>query len=441
VAELSNLIERLGDAARERTPEVAVNGRLFRSAGQSLHVSGCDAGVGDECIVDGEGHSVVAEVVGFAEGISFLAPLGDVTGLRPGASVRVQRSRARPRQDALLGRVMNGLGEPLDGRPLPSELGPPREKLNRINPLDRRPISVPLDVGVRALNGLFTIGQGQRIGLFAGSGVGKSVLLGMMARFVAADVVVVGLIGERGREVREFIDDNLGTSGLARSVVVASPADDAPVLRLRAARLATDIAHRYRVLGKHVLLVMDSLTRVAQAQREIGLAVGEPPTSKGYPPSVFSLLPRLVEQAGSIAPGTGSITAFYTVLAEGDDQQDPVVDASRAVLDGHIVLSRRLAESGHYPSVDVEASISRVMPRIVDASQLAAATRFRELMSRYSQQQDLINVGAYVAGSDAVTDRAIKLRPELLAYLRQDANERADLQESRERLARLLSSG
>jgi len=353
--------------------------------------------------------------------------------------VRVQRQRSRPRLEALAGRVVNGLGEPLDGRPLERELAPARDGLNRINPLDRRPIATPLDVGVRALNGLFTIGQGQRIGLFAGSGVGKSVLLGMMARFVAADVVVVGLIGERGREVREFIDDNLGPSGLARSVVVASPADDAPVLRLRAARLATDIAHRYRALGKHVLLVMDSLTRVAQAQREIGLAVGEPPTSKGYPPSVFSLLPRLVEQAGSIAPGTGSITAFYTVLAEGDDQQDPVVDAARAVLDGHIVLSRRLAESGHYPSIDVEASISRVMPRIVEPAQFAAATRFRELMSRYSQQQDLINVGAYVAGSDAVTDRAIKLRPELLAYLRQDANERADLRESRDRLARLLA--
>jgi flagellum-specific ATP synthase len=248
----------------------------------------------------------------------------------------------------------------------------------------------------------------------------------------------MALIGERGREVRDFIDESLGAAGLARAVVVASPADDAPVLRLRAARLATEIAHRYRAMGKNVLLVMDSLTRVAQAQREIGLAVGEPPTTKGYPPSVFALLPRLVEQAGNVGPG--SITAFYTVLAEGDDQHDPIVDAARAILDGHIVLDRRLADAGHFPAIDVESSISRVMPKLVDAEHLRWAVGFKELWSRYAQQRDLIHVGAYAPGSDPLTDRAIKLRNEMNQYLIQPVDERADVADSRARLNKLMTS-
>jgi flagellum-specific ATP synthase len=405
--------------------------------GYSLEVTGCEEGVGAECLIEVEGDLIPAEVVGFSDGVSFLMPLADVTGIRPGAAVLPRRTRTCPVMDGLLGRVVDGLGRPLDGRPLAQTTLMSAERPGRFNPLQRVPLVNALDVGVRAINGLLTVGVGQRIGVFAGSGVGKSMLLGMMSRYTAADVVVVGLIGERGREVREFIDDSLGAAGSRRAVVVASPADDVPVLRLRAARLATEIAHRYRAAGKHVLLVMDSLTRVAQAQREIGLAVGEPPTTKGYPPSVFALLPRLVEQAGNVGAG-GSVTAFYTVLAEGDDHQDPIVDAARAILDGHIVLSRQLADAGHYPAIDVEASISRVMPKLVDAQQLREATAFKELWARYAHQQDLIAVGAYVAGSDPLTDRAIKLRGEMKKYLVQAVTERADLKDSRARLAALL---
>lgn len=439
MAELDTIVDRLREQATPRPPRVDISGRLVRTVGNALEVTGCDVGIGDDCVVGVGDEAVAAEVVGFSNDVSFLAPLGDIRGMRAGAVVRAQRQATAPRMDALLGRVIDGLGQPLDGRPLGREPIKDRDRIARFNPLERQTIDTALDVGVRTINGLFTVGQGQRIGLFAGSGVGKSVLLGMMARFTSADVVVVGLIGERGREVREFIEDNLGADGLKRSVVVASPADDVPVLRLRAARLATEIAHRYRSAGNHVLLVMDSLTRVAQAQREIGLAVGEPATTKGYTPSVFSLLPRLVEQAGRVGTG-GSVTAFYTVLAEGDDQQDPVVDAARAILDGHILLSRRLADGGHYPAIDVEGSISRTMPRVVGDAHLTASLRFRELWSRYAQQQDLINVGAYVAGSDPLTDRSIKLREDMLAYLRQDGRERADLNASRERLQSLLGA-
>jgi flagellar export protein FliJ len=267
-----------------------------------------------------------------------------------------------------------------------------------INPLKRNPISVPLDVGIRSINGLLTVGRGQRLGLFAGTGVGKSVLLGMMTRFTEADIIVVGLIGERGREVKEFIEHILGEEGLKRSVVVASPADDAPLMRLRAAMYCTRIAEYFRDKGKNVLLLMDSLTRFAQAQREIALAIGEPPATKGYPPSVFAKLPKLVERAGNAEAGGGSITAFYTVLSEGDDQQDPIADSARGVLDGHIVLSRRLAEEGHYPAIDIEASISRVMPSVVSAEHMRRAQQFKQLWSRFQQARDLISVGAYVAG-------------------------------------------
>ncbi len=424
-------------AASAERDAFVVKGRVRRTVGYSLEVTGCEQGVGSECLVEVDGGPVPAEVVGFADGVSFLMPFADVTGLHPGASVRPQRDRRGPAMDGLLGRVVDGLGRPLDGRPLEQIPIAAADRPSRFNPLQRVPVTKPLDVGVRAINGLLAVGIGQRLGLFAGSGVGKSMLLGMMSRYTNADVVVVGLIGERGREVRDFVDESLGPSGLSHAVVVASPADDVPVLRLRAARLATEIAHRYRAKGKNVLLVMDSLTRVAQAQREIGLAVGEPPTTKGYPPSVFALLPRLVEQAGNV--GGGSITAFYTVLAEGDDHQDPIVDAARAILDGHIVLDRRLADAGHFPAIDVEASISRVMPKLVDAEHLRNAMTFKELWSRYAQQRDLIHVGAYAPGSDAVTDRAIKLRNEMLQYLVQPVGERADIADSRARLARLFA--
>jgi flagellum-specific ATP synthase len=333
-----------------------------------------------------------------------------------------------PVGEALLGRVMGADGVPLD------DLGPlgveSQAALQRepINPMARKPIDTPLDVGVRAINALLTVGRGQRLGLFAGSGVGKSMLLGMMTRYTNADVVVVGLIGERGREVKEFVEHTLGEEGRRRAVIVAAPADAPPLKRLRGAQYATAIAEYFRDQGKRVLLLMDSLTRYAQAQREIALAIGEPPATKGYPPSVFAMLPALVERAGNDAEGRGSITAFYTVLTEGDDyRHDPIADAARAILDGHIVLSRDLAEAGHYPAIDIEASISRVMPSIASREHFRSAQRFRQVYSAYRQQRDLIAVGAYQKGSDPQVDQAIDLWPTLREFLQQDVDERTDL--------------
>jgi flagellum-specific ATP synthase len=308
-----------------------------------------------------------------------------------------------------------------------------------MNPLQRHPITQTLDVGVRAINGLLTVGRGQRIGLFSGSGVGKSVLLGMMARYTAADVIVVGLIGERGREVKEFIERILGATGLARSVVVATPADHPPLMRLHGAWLATAIAEHFRDRGQNVLLIMDSLTRFAQAQREIALAIGEAPATKGYPPSVFARLPQLVERAGNGLAAAGSITAFYTVLAEGDDHNDPIVDAARAILDGHIVLSRRIAESGRYPAIDVEASVSRVMHDIVPASQLELTRRLRQTTALYENNRDLITIGAYQRGSDPRIDNAVARWPQIEAFLRQDMHERVDLASSVTQLAATMA--
>jgi flagellum-specific ATP synthase len=339
-----------------------------------------------------------------------------------------------------LGRIIDGSGRPLDGRGrITAETRLPLGG-RPVNPLARDPIRKQLDVGVRSINSLLAVGRGQRLGLFAGSGVGKSVLLGMMTRFTNADVVVVGLIGERGREVKEFIDNILGPQGLARAVVVASPADSPPVMRLHGAAMATTIAEHYRDQGKHVLLLMDSLTRFAQAQREIALAIGEPPATKGYPPSVFAKIPQLVERAGNGDSGGGSITAFYTVLVEGDDQQDPIADAARAILDGHIVLSRSLAESGLYPAIDVEASISRVMTEIVDESQLRAARAYKAQYSLYQQNRDLINVGAYVRGSNPELDAAIAAQPKLRAFLQQGMQQPVALADSKQALLSLFSA-
>ena len=295
-----------------------------------------------------------------------------------------------------------------------------------LNPLQRAPIAESLDVGIRAINALLTVGRGQRLGLFAGSGVGKSVLLGMMARYTSADVIVVGLIGERGREVKEFIEQNLGGDGLRRSVVVAAPADVSPLMRLQGAAYATTVAEHFRDQGKQVLLIMDSLTRYAMAQREIALAIGEPPVTRGYPPSVFARLPQLVERAGNGPDGGGSITAFYTVLAEGDDQQDPIADAARAILDGHIVLSRHLADAGHYPAIDIEQSISRAMTNLIAPQHLELVRTFKQLYSRHQRARDLLAVGAYVKGSDPLLDQAIALYPQLEGFLQQRIDERAD---------------
>ena len=424
-------------------------GTLTRLAGLVLEANGIRAPVGSQCVVSMQGREpVLAEVVGFSGERAFLMPAGDVYGLASGAGVapapayvpvpRIGEPEANqpanqtgmlrlPLGDGLLGRVIDSQGGPMD------RLGPlshvsvrPLDR-SPINAMDRAPVRESLDTGVRAINALLTIGRGQRIGLFAGSGVGKSVLLGMMARYTQADVIVVGLIGERGREVKEFIEDILGPEGRSRSVVVAAPADAPPLLRMQGASYATAIAEHFRDSGKHVLLLMDSLTRYAMAQREIALAIGEPPATKGYPPSCFAKLPQLVERSGNGLHGVGSITAFYTVLTEGDDQQDPIADAARAILDGHIVLSRNLAESGHYPAIDVEQSASRVMHNVVPKQHFDLARRFRAVYSKYERARDLIQLGAYVQGSDPSLDEAILLRAEMDRFLQQDLAESAPM--------------
>lgn len=421
-------------------PKPRIEGRITRLIGLTIEAVGLQVAVGDNClIILSATHEIEAEVVGFSGDRIYLMPLHAVEGLSAGAKVVPLRAgRDVPVGFGLLGRVLNGVGEPLDGKgPLDCQQSTTLAG-EVINPLSRFPIVNTLDVGIKAINALLTVGKGQRLGLFAGSGVGKSVLLGMMTRATEADITIVGLIGERGREVKEFIDHNLGAEGLARSVVVASPADDSPLMRLRASQLATRIAEYFRAQGKNVLLLMDSLTRYAQAQREIALAIGEPPATKGYPPSVFAKLPKIVERAGNDATGEGSITAFYTVLTEGDDQQDPVADAARAILDGHIVLSRRLAEQGHYPAIDVEASISRAMPQIVTQEHMAAAMRFKQLFSKFQQNEDLIAVGAYVRGSDPTTDFAIERMPTMQQFLQQGLHDAYDVDGSLQMLTMAL---
>lgn len=433
---LQHHAERL--AADHETP-VTIEGRLTRMVGLTLEAVGFQASIGSRCEIHAPGREPVeAEVVGFHDQTLYLMPTGNIRGLVPNAKVRPVRSDSQvPVGEALLGRIVDGAGKPLDGKgPLKVKDKVPLHG-KTINPLSRAPVRQHLDVGVRAINALLTVGRGQRMGLFAGSGVGKSVLLGMMTRFTEADVIVVGLIGERGREVKEFIEDILGEQGLERAVVVASPADHSPLMRLHGAMLATSIAEYFRDQGKQVLLLMDSLTRFAQAQREIALAVGEPPATKGYPPSVFSLLPQLVERAGNGENGEGAITAIYTVLTEGDDQQDPVADAARAILDGHIVLSRQLAENGHYPAIDVEASISRVMPQVVDAKHLQLAQQFKQIYSTYRQNQDLITIGAYQAGSDRQIDEAISRFPALSSMLKQEMHVAHDWDSSIQSLQKL----
>lgn len=405
-----------------RAPEPQRSGTLVRLVGMRLETRGIMAPLGACCEVRGQmGHSVEAEVVGFNDQTLYLMPFTDPVGIGPGASVRLVSMSAQVRLGpALLGRILDGRGEPLDGKPAPicedvlSLHGRP------INPMERGPINQVLDVGVKAINGMLTLGRGQRLGLVAGSGVGKSVLLGMLTRFTEADVVVIGLIGERGREVQAFIEESLGTEGLAKSVLVAAPANVSPVLRLKATHMTHVIAEYFRDQGKNVLMLVDSLTRVAHAQREIGLAIGEPPTAKGYPPSVFALLPNLIERAGVGRHGHGSITAIYTVLAEGDDGNDPIVDIARASLDGQVMLSRKLADAAHYPAIDLNGSISRVMQNLLSPTDLKRANRFRRLWSIYQQNQDLIQVGAYEAGSNPELDAAIRLRPVMEQFLQQD---------------------
>jgi len=416
-------------------------GRLTRLVGMTLEAVGLNVSIGHQCeVITADDRKIEAEVVGFSQEKIYLMPIQHVEGVHPGAIVRPMSSHnGISVGPGLLGRVINGLGQPLDGKPL----WPADDFLDftpeKINPLHRHPIHEPLDVGIRAINSLLTVGRGQRLGLFAGSGVGKSMLLGMMTRFTTADVVVVGLVGERGREVKEFIDHILGEEGMRRSVVVASPADDAPLMRLRASQLCTRVAEYYRDQGKNVLLLMDSLTRYAQAQREISLAIGEPPATKGYPPSVFAKIPQLVERAGNAAEGEGSITAFYTVLTEGDDLQDPIADAARAILDGHIVLSRRLAEEGTYPAIDIEASISRAMPNIVPPEHLQIMQKFKQMQSLYQDNRDLINIGAYRAGSDPDIDKAIERNPHIKQFIRQGLGDAVSFESSCQELLDLMT--
>jgi flagellum-specific ATP synthase len=423
-----------------QTPELVVEGKLFRMVGLTLEAVGCRAAIGSRCRVETKaGKTIEAEVVGFSGERLFLMPTGELYGLEPDCRViPLGKASLAKVGYSLLGRVVDGAGNPLDDKgPLKIEA---QISLNGvpINPLSRKPIREPLDVGVRAINSILSVGRGQRIGLFAGTGVGKSILLGMMTKFTNADIVVVGLIGERGREVNEFVQKILGEEGLKRAVVVATPADCPPLMRVHGALLATSIAEYFRDQGRDVLLLMDSLTRFAQAHREIALAINEPPATKGYPPSVFAKLPHLVERAGNANLDGGSITAFYTVLAEGDDNNDPIADAARGVLDGHIVLSRSLAEAGHFPAIDIEASISRVMPDIADVNHLQMAREVRRLYSLYQQNQDLISVGAYQPGSDSRIDTAIRKNPEIVSFLQQDMNEQVDMARSLQELALLL---
>ena len=428
-------------AALLQTPAwLSSYGRLLRVNGMILTAAGLQFVLGQRCQIESDaGQWLDAEVVGFDTELAYLMLLETAGALRSGARVRSCASAADLLvSTALLGRVVDGLLNPLDGRVLPTEGCRIAAALPSMNPLQRTGVKAPLDVGIRAINALFSVGQGQRLGLFAGSGVGKSKLLGMMTRYTSADVVIVGLIGERGWEVKEFIEQSLGPQGLQKALVVAAPADQSPLLRLKAAELSHRLAAYYRDQGCQVLLLMDSLTRYAQAQREIALSVGEPPATKGYPPSVFSKLTQLVEKAGNNATGTGSMTAIYTVLAEGDDQQDPIADAARAILDGHVVLSRTLAERGHYPAIDIGASISRVMPQIVSEEQLKQAYSLKRLYARYQQVQELIPLGAYQSGKDVELDRAVRLYPAIEQFLTQGLSQQASLVESHQALAQLM---
>ncbi|WP_217510773.1 flagellar protein export ATPase FliI [Vibrio metschnikovii] len=420
-----SLAERLAQYKTQGvTTRPVASGKLVRVVGLTLEATGCRAPIGSLCKVDTMSGEMEAEVVGFSGDSLFLMPSEQVNGILPGAKVTPLTEEAGLAVGMeLLGRVIDGVGNPLDG------LGPiytdQQATFNAqpINPLLRKPITEPLDVGIKAINGLLTVGKGQRIGLFAGSGVGKSVTLGMMTRGTTAQVVVVGLIGERGREVKEFIEEILGVDGRQRAVVVAAPADSSPLMRLKGCQTALAIAEYFRDQGLDVLLLMDSLTRFAQAQREIALSVGEPPATKGYPPSVFAKLPALVERAGNGGPNQGSITAFFTVLTEGDDLQDPIADASRAILDGHIVLSREMADAGHYPAIDVEKSVSRVMPQITTDEHMLMSRAVRQILSICRKNQDLVSIGAYKPGTDKAIDSAFTLKPRLDQYLQQEMKE------------------
>ena len=416
-------------------------GRVTRVVGMTIEASGISAEIGAQCAiqVDGKSSEIEAEVIGFDEQKIVLMPIHFLEGIKAGSIVRLVQSESTCSVgEAMLGRVVDGSGEPIDGKgDINYELQTPLES-HAVNPMDRGAITEVLDTGVKSINGCLTFGKGQRMGLIAGSGVGKSVLLAMLTRNTEADVVVIGLIGERGREVQEFVKKTLGDEGVKKAVVIAAPVDLSPVMRIKAAKLTHSVAEYFCRKGKNVLLLFDSLTRVAHAQREIGLAVGEPPTTKGYTPSVFSLLPKLIERAGVGLGGVGSISAFYTVLAEGDDRSDPIVDLSRATLDGQIMLSRSLADAAHYPAIDLEGSISRVASSLVAADHFRVAQTIRKYWSLYLQKQDLIQVGAYTPNTDPELDEAIRLKPAIDKFLQQDSSEAITMVESIDELNKVV---
>ena len=420
---------RLLDTLQALQPAVA-RGRVVQALGTTLRVSGLRAHIGQQCLIRDparpQATPLRAEVVGLREHEAILVPLGHLQGVSMGAEVEIiERGALVPVGQGLLGRVLDAFGEPLDGQPLPANTALRPFQSEPPNPLTRRPVEQPFITGVRAIDGLLTVGEGQRLGVFAMAGGGKSTLLGMLARQAQSDVNVIALVGERGREVREFLEDSLGPEGMARSVVVVSTSDRPAMERLRAAQTATAIAENFRAQGQRVLLMMDSVTRYARALREIGLSVGEPAVRRGFPPSVFAELPRLFERAGNDAHG--SITAFYTVLAEDEDGSDPVAEETRSILDGHIVLSRQLGQAGHYPAIDVLASASRVFNRVTVPDHQEAALRVRALMAKHEEIRFLLQVGEYAPGSDRLADDAIAAQPALQALLRQRPDEASDI--------------
>lgn len=422
----------------EEASTIIKYGLVNKVVGLTVESIGPETRIGDICHIysDLGRPPIQAEVVGFKDRHLILMPFGPMEEIGPGAFVLATGQALDIKVgEALLGHVLDGIGRPLDGRPLPKGLLSYSTHQSPPNPMERPPIKQPLSVGVRAIDGLLTVGKGQRVGIFAGSGVGKSTLMGMIARHTSADINVIALIGERGREVREFIERDLGEEGMKRTILVVATSDQPALLRIKGAFTATAIAEYFRNQGKDVLLMMDSVTRFAMAQREVGLAVGEPPTTKGYTPSVFAMLPKLLERSGTSK--TGSITAFYTVLVDGDDLSDPIADAVRGILDGHIVLDRKLANKGHYPAINVLASISRLMKEIVTKEQQEAALQFIRLLSTYTEAEDLINIGAYKKGSNSEIDRALAMYPSLIRYLQQDINEKTAFEQSREELIQL----
>lgn len=431
---MQHLLDRLS-----QIQPTAITGSVSGTTGTTVEVAGFAAPVGATVsIQQATGETTPGEVIGFRDGLTLVYPLGSVAGIRPGATVHLEASTNGIRVgNSLLGRVVDGRGQPIDGGPvlLDTSFAPVDQPAPQA--LARPIVDSPLATGIRAIDGLLTTGQGGRIGLFAGSGVGKTVLLGMMMRQTSADVCVLGMVGERGREVNEFVQRELGEAGMRKSVVVVSTSDEPALLRIQAAKTATTIAEYFRDQGKHVLLVLDSLTRVAMAQREIGLAAGEPPTTRGYPPSIFSLLPQILERAGRT--NRGSITGFYSVLTEGDDLDGPVSDTVRGLLDGHIVLSRKLAGRGHYPAIDILQSISRLMPQVIPATQAQQARHITELLAAYREHEDLISIGAYQAGTNAIVDRALQCMPAIETFTSQAMDEHAPYEQSLQQLAQLAA--